>query len=77
MMVESLLRGFLRAVMAEQETEPDEKLVIQAREVAAEMQRVGMPLVMLELWLQDHRAADAAAVCSELQRAIDSQPRQV
>jgi hypothetical protein len=75
MMVESFLRGFLRAVMAEQETAPNETLVIQAREVAAEMQRVGMPLVMLELWLQDHRAADAAAVCGELQRAIDSQPR--
>jgi hypothetical protein len=75
MIVESLLRGFLRAVMAEQETAPDEKLVIQAREVASEMQRRGTPLVMLELWLRDHHAADAAAVCGELQRAIDSQAR--
>lgn len=72
MTLESLLRVFVRNVIAQTDAAPDEQVLAEAREVAADMQRRGMPMVMLELWLRDHRAADPAAISAELQRAIDS-----
>lgn len=72
MTLESLLRGFVRILISQNDGAADEKLIVAARKTASEMEQRGTPLVMLELWLRDPRNTDPATVCTELQRAIDA-----